>query len=94
MCMNSTSSLTCVFYALTDFGTGNKQTNVGALLHGPLDLNHRTYTQIHTPTVVQGGRWGGGGGAWMKFIPKRNAPFTYDILEPVLYEVSQLGKPG
>ena len=86
--MNSTSSLTCVFHALTDFGTGNKQTNVGTLLHRPLDLNHLTYTQIHTPTVVQGER------GWMKFIPKRNAPFTYDILEPVLYEVSQLGKPG
>ena len=90
--MNSTSSLTCVFHPLTDFGTGNKQTSVGTLLHRPLDLNHRTYKQIHTPTVVQGG--GGGGRGWMKFIPKRNAPFTYDILEPILYEVSQLGKPG
>ena len=79
-------------HALTDFGTGNKQTNVGTFLHRPLDLNHRTYRQIHTPTVVQGGRWGGGG--WMRFIPKRNAQFTYDILQPVLYEVSQLGKPG
>ena len=91
--MNSTSTLTCAFHALTDFGTGNKQTNVGTLLHRPLDLNHRTYTQIHTPTVVQGGRGGGGQGG-MKFIPKRNPPFTYDILEPVLYEMSQLGKPG
>ena len=92
MCINSTSELTCVFHALTDFGTGNKQTNVGTFLHRPLDLNHRTYRQIHPPTVVQGGRWGGGG--WMRFIPKRNAQFTYDILQPVLYEVSQLGKPG
>ena len=91
--MNSTSTLTCAFHALTDFGTGNKQTNVGTLLHRPLDLNHWTYTQIHTPTVVQGGRGGGGGGG-RKFIPKRNAPFTYDILEPVLYEVRQLGKSG
>ena len=46
-------------HALTDFGTGNKQTNVGTFLHRPLDLNHRTYRQMHTPTVVQGGRWGG-----------------------------------
>ena len=57
--MNSTSSLSCVFHALTDFGSGNKQTNVDTLLHRPLDLNPRPYTQIRTPTVVQ---WGGGGG--------------------------------
>ena len=50
-------------HALTDFGTGNKQTNVGTFLHRHLDLNHRTYRQIHTPTVVQGGGGGGGGGA-------------------------------
>ena len=31
----------------------------------PLSLfNPRTYTQIHTPTAVQGG--GGGGGRWME----------------------------
>ena len=71
--MNSTSSLSCVFHALTDFGSGNKQTNVDTLLHRPLDLNPRPYTQIRTPTVVQ---WGGGEG-WIKFIPKRNVPFTY-----------------
>ena len=76
MCMNSTSSLSCVFHALTDFGSGNKQTNVDTLLHRPLDLTPRPYTQIRTPTVVQ---WGGGGGGkgWIKFIPKRNVPFTY-----------------
>ena len=72
--MNSTSSLSCVFHALTDFGSGNKETNVDTLLHRPLDLNPRPYTQIRTPTVVQ---WGGGGGGWIKFIPKRNVPFTY-----------------
>ena len=57
--MNSTSSLSCVFHALTDFGSGNKQTNVDTLLYRPLNLNPRPYTQIRTPTVVQ---WGGGGG--------------------------------
>ena len=73
--MNSTSSLSCVFHALTDFGSGNKQTNVDTLLHRPLDVNPRPYTQIRTPTVVQ---WEGGGGeGWIKFIPKRNVPFTY-----------------
>ena len=59
MCMNSTSSLSCVFHALTDVGSGNKQTNVDTLLHRPLDLNPRPYTQIRTPTVVH---WGGRGG--------------------------------
>ena len=88
--MISTSSLTCVFHALTDFGTGNKQTNVGTLLHRPLDLNPRTYTQIRTPHRGTRGR-GGGRGGWNLF---RNETFHLLILEPVLYEVSQLGKPG
>ena len=33
-----------------------------------LYVNFRTYTQIHTPTVVQGGT-GGGGGWWMELLP-------------------------
>ena len=92
MCMNSTSSLSCVFHALTDFGSGNKQTNVDTLLHRPLDLNPRPYTQIRTPpppTVVQ---WGGGGRGGSNLF--QNETFHLLILEPVLYEVSQLGKPG
>ena len=56
MCVNSTSLLTWVFHALTDFGSGKKQTNVDTL-----DLNPRPYTQIRTPTVVQGVGEGGGG---------------------------------
>jgi len=88
--MNSTSSLTCVFHALADFGTGNKQTNVDSLLHRPLDLNSRMYTHIHTPTVVQGG--GGWGG--VDEIYSKTKRSIYLSLEPVLYEVSQLGKPG
>ena len=71
MCVNSTSLLTCVFHALTDFGLGNKQINVDTLLHRPLDPNPRPYTQIRTPTVVQGGGGGGAGGeGWMKFCSK------------------------
>ena len=31
------------------------------------EFNPRTYTQIHTPTVVQGG--GGGGAGWIEPIP-------------------------
>ena len=89
--MNSTSSLSCVFHALTDFGSGNKQTNVDTLLHRPLDLNPRPYTQIRTPTVVQ---WGGGGGGRGGSNLFQNETFHLLILEPVLYEVSQLGKPG
>ena len=90
MCMNSTSSLTCVFHALTDFGTGNKQTNVGTLLHRPLDLNSRL--DVHANSYPHRGTRGEGGGeGWIKFIPNRNAPFTY-LRAYVLYEVSQLGK--
>ena len=42
------------------------QLTVDSLLTDTSIINPRTYTQIHTPTLIQGG---GGGGDWMELLP-------------------------
>ena len=49
-------------------------------------LNPLTYTQIHTPTVVQGrGEGGGGVGGWMQPLPGVFDMFQYfETILPLL----------
>ena len=48
-------------------------------------LNPLTYTQIHTPTVVQGRGGGGGWGGWMQPLPGVFDMFQYfETILPLL----------